>query len=179
MANITTVTRPYAKAILDLAKLDDTYSVWTDMLDFLSALVLDPSGHKIISNLAISPAEKIDFIFEVSSGRLTKQGENLIKILARGKRLLILPELFNLYEGMRKDAEGLIFIDITLAQDIDKVELDSIRDICGEYFTGSVILSEHVDPGLISGGIAKIGNRIIDASINGRLHAMRNLLTNK
>lgn len=176
MANVTTVARPYAKAILALAKAANAFAVWTEMLDFLAKVVQDPLGYKVISNLAISPAEKTEFICAVAKDVLNEQGENLIKLLARGKRLLILPELFKVYEDMRKKAEQLISINLILAQNVDDAELKNIQDICQDVFTGTVILSEQVDNELISGGVAYIGNRVIDASIIGRLQAMHDLL---
>lgn len=176
MANVTTVARPYAKAILALANGEKNYAIWTDMLGFLMQVVQDPLGRKVVSNLAISPQEKAEFLLEVGKGILNEQGKNLVKLLAKGKRLLILPELFNVYETMRKQAENLVFIDLTLADDVDQQELDTIQNICSNIFTGEVILSEQVEKDLISGGIAQIGNRVIDASITGRLQAMRNML---
>lgn len=176
MANVTTVTRPYAKAVLAVAKATNTYAKWTDMLNFLSGIVQDPLGYKVLSNLAISSGEKVDFICAVAKDVLDKQGENLIKVLARSKRLLILPELYRLYEQMRKNAEKLVEIDLTLAEKIDQAELNAIQAICENNFVGQVILTEQVNASLISGGVAQIGNRVIDASIIGRLQAMRNLL---
>lgn len=176
MANVTTVARPYAKAILALAKAAKDYAVWTNMLGFLSQVVQDSLGRKVISNLAISPQEKAEFILDVGKDVLNEQGKNLVKLLAKGKRLLILPELFNVYETMRKKAENLVFINLTLAEDVDQQELDTIQNICNNIFTGQVILSEKVEEDLIGGGVAQIGNRVIDASITGRLQAMRNML---
>lgn len=176
MANITTVTRPYAKAILALAKADNAYAQWSEMLNFLAMVAQDPDGYKMLGNLAILPIEKADFICDVGKGILNEQGQNLVKLLALGKRLLILPELYNVYEDMRKQTEHMVTIDFTLAQDLDQAEYDQIKLICDKKFTGQIILSEKIDPELISGGVAKIGNRVIDASIMGRLQAMRNLL---
>lgn len=176
MANVTTVARPYAKAILALAKSEKNYAIWTGMLGFLAQVVQDPLGRKVISNLAISPQEKADFLLEVGENFLNEQGKNLVKLLAKGKRLLMLPELFNVYEAMRKQAENLVFIDLTLAEDVDQQELDAIQSICRNIFTGQVILSAQVENDLISGGVAQIGNRVIDASITGRLQSMRNML---
>ena len=176
MANVTTVARPYAKAILAIAKASDSFAAWTNMLQELALVAQDRLGHKILSNLAMSKQEKIDFIFAVVQNHLTEQGKNLVKLLAREKRLLILPELFSLYEDLRKRAENLVFIDLTLAENVNQAELNSIQEICNKNFTGKVILSERLDNELISGGVAQIGNRVIDASIAGRLHAMRNML---
>lgn len=118
MANITTVTRPYAKAVLAVAKATNAYAKWTDMLNFLSVVVQDPLGYKVLSNLAISSGEKVDFICDVAKDVLDIQGQNLIKVLARSKRLLILPEIYRLYEQMRKNAEKLVEIDLILAEKI-------------------------------------------------------------
>lgn len=176
MANITTVTRPYAKAVLALAKEENSYAAWTNMLQFLSDVATDALGYKVLSNLAMSPGEKVAFICDIGKDVLNEQAKNLVKTLARGKRLLILPELFSLYEQLREQAEGLVVIDLTVAQDVDRAEFDQIAAICKKSFAGQVNLHEKVDPNLISGGKAQIGNRVVDASIHGRLAAMRNLL---
>lgn len=176
MANITTVARPYAKAILALAKAANSYAVWTNMLQTLALIIQDPMGNKVISNLAIAPMDKAAFIIAVAKDVLNEQSENLIKLLATRKRLLILPELYSLYEEMRKAAEDLVYINLELAQDVDAAELNELQTIIKNNFAGKVILSEQVNPQLISGGVAQIGNRVVDASIMGRLHAMRNSL---
>ncbi len=176
MANVTTIARPYAKAILALAAADNTFAKWTAMLQCLADIAKDQLGKKLLSNLAVAPADKAQFVCEIAHNVLNAQGENLVKLLAKRKRLMILPELFNLYEVMRKKAEKLITINLTVAQDISPEELNTIEMLCSKNFAGTVILSEQVNNELISGGTAQIGNRVIDASITGRLQAMRNLL---
>lgn len=176
MANIITVTRPYAKAILSLARADKSYAQWSVMLHLLAQIAQDTNGYKILSNLAISSLDKAKFICEVAGDRLNDQGKSLVKLLARSKRLLILPELYSLYEEMRKKEEGLLEIDLKLAQALNQNELESIRKTSANNLGVEVILHDKVVPELIGGGVAVIGNRVVDASIIGRLHAMRNLL---
>lgn len=176
MANITTVTRPYAKAVLALAKEQNAYVQWTQMLELLATIVQNPMGKKIITNLAIAPADKAEFICSVAGAALTTDAKNLVKVLARAKRLLILPELFNLYEEMRRKIEGIVIVDLTLAQQTDQQELADFRATCDKNFVGEVVLQAQLDPMLISGGVAQIGNRVVDASVFGRLAAMRNSL---
>lgn len=167
MANLTTVTRPYAKAILQLAKKDNSYQQWTDALDFLSKLATDPVGCKLLSNLAISSNEKADFVCNLAANALNVDAQNLVRVLAANKRLLILPELFRLYEEMRRDEMGLVTINISLAQQ---------SEVLAEKIPDNITVVEAIDPTLIGGGVASIGNRVIDASISGRLIAMRDQL---
>lgn len=178
MANIITVTRPYAKAILSLARNDGDYTKWTAMLEFLSNVALDPVGSKILSNLAISSADKVNFICTLTPEILNEQGKNLVKVLARSKRLGILPELFTLYETMRMQEQGQVTLRLTLAQDPTQQELNEFETTCTDKIATMITMTEQVKPELLAGGIAQINNRVVDASISGRLRAMRDLLRN-
>lgn len=177
MANITTVTRPYARAILNLAREDGDYSKWTAMLGFLSNVALDPLGSKILSNLAISSIDKANFICTLEPGALNEQGKNLVMVLARTKRLAILPELFNLYEKMRMQEQGQVTLHLTLAQEPTQQELNEFETTYADNIARMIAMTEQVEPELIAGGIVQIGNRVVDASISGRLRAMRDLLS--
>lgn len=179
MANITTVTRPYAKAILSLAIEQHTTEKWTAMLQFLAAVMQSKEGLKFASNLAISSGVKAEFICNLEPDLLTAPGKKLVEILARSKRLLILPELFKTYEAMRQQAAGQINVELTLAKDTDAETLALLQELYTQKTHATeVILSKNVEPSLIAGAVARIGNRVIDDSVFGRLHAMYNFLKN-
>ncbi len=176
MANITTVTRPYAKAVLAIAQEQKAYAQWTQMLQVLAAIIQDPVGNKLVTNLAIAGKDKAEFVCSVAGNILTVEAVNLVNVLARSKRLLILPELFSLYEQMRREAEGIIVVDLTTAQQLNQDEFARFMETCDKNLVGEVLINRHTDPMLISGAVAQIGNRVVDASVFGRLAAMRNLL---
>lgn len=170
MANLTTVTRPYAKAVLDLARENNEYAKWSAMLEFLAMVAQDALGSKVLRNLSIASIDKANFICNLSAGVLNQQGENLVKLLAYSKRLEILPELLALYEKMRMQEQGQVMLHLTLAQDTNPYEIREFAHLSK--------ITEQVDPALLAGGIAQVGNRVIDVSALGRLHAMRDLLRN-
>ncbi len=178
MANITTVTRPYARAILSLARESGDYSQWAAMLKFLSNVAKDSLGSKLLGNIAISSADKSSFLCTLAPEALNEQGKNLVKVLARSKRLAILPELFLLYEKMRMQEQGEVTLHLTVAQDTMQQALNEFEATYADKKTQMVTMTEQVEPNLIAGGIAQIGNRVVDASISGRLQAMRDLLRN-
>lgn len=176
MANITTVTRPYAKAILTIAKQQNSLSQWSQMLEYLALLVRDPLGYKIISNLALLPTEKVEFICNVLADKISKEAQNLVKILAGTKRLLILPELFKLYEEMRRHIEGGVIVNLITSNSLDTEETAEVSKLFAQNISGHVDLLQSVDPVLIGGGVVQIGNRVVDGSLLGRLASLRNLL---
>jgi len=176
MANITTVTRPYARAILSLARESGDYSKWTAMLGFLSRVAQDPMGSKILGNLAISSVDKADFICTLAPEALDDHSKNLVRVLARSKRLAILPELFALYEKMRMQEQGQVTLHLTVAQDTTQQELNEFEATYANEINRTITMTEQIEPMLIAGGIAQIDNRVVDASISGRLRAMRDSL---
>lgn len=178
MANLTTVTRPYARAILNLATENGDYVKWSAMLEFLANIAQDPHGSKLLSNLAVSSVDKANFICTLATNILNQQGENLVKVLARSKRLAILPELFKLYEKMRMQEQGQVMLHLTVAQDINKTELKDFEATYANKTSNKVTITEQIEPTLMAGGIAQIENRVVDASISGRLRVMRDLLIN-
>lgn len=178
MANLTTVTRPYARAIVSLARDSGDYTQWTTMLRFLSNVAQDPLGSKFLSNLAIASADKSAFICNLAPECLNEHGKNLVKILARSKRLEILPELFRLYETMRMREQRQVNLHLTVSQAVTPLELNEFETTYADKISCMITMQTQVEPELIAGGIAQIDNRVIDASISGRLRAMRDLLRN-
>ena len=53
MAEISTIARPYATAVFELAKAAKNYPVWTQQLHLLAAIVADPQARSLIGNAAV------------------------------------------------------------------------------------------------------------------------------
>lgn len=177
MANATTIARPYVKAILSLASVNRSYAKWSQMLDFLSVLVSDPLAQGVLRNHIISSAVKADFINSVAEDSLTDEGKNLVKILAYNRRLLIMPALFALYEVLRKQEEHEVSVKLFVAQDLS---IDFMRQLQSSFTAkigGTVSVESELEPALIGGGKLKIGDRVLDVTIKGRLKELYKHLT--
>ena len=172
MMNATTIIRPYAKAILSLARLDNSYAKWSKILEFLATVVKDNSVTNFLSNLSIPHQEKAQFICDVCGEALNPQAQNLIKILAQNKRLLLLTELYKVYEELRMEAQRQLGLTLTTAQDIDKDLIASLTNSLAKNFNEQVILNYAVDASLIGGGKLNIGDRVINSSIQDRLKTL-------
>lgn len=177
MANLTTVTRPYAKAILEVAHDTDGYANWSKMLEFLSIVVNYPPVNAYVRNLAVTADDKARFINSIDPHILDQQGQNLVKLLAHYKRLLIIPELYKLYEEMRKVQEREITVRLVLAKEVAQNELEKLRTDFSRELNATLTLKSNVDPKLIGGGQVIIGDRVLDASIQGSLKALYQHLT--
>jgi len=171
MISNTTIARPYAHAIVELAQKDNSFIEWSEQLQFLALVAEDPRGKGFFKNLAILPEEKAEFICSLTDG-LTGQSHNLVKLLADAKRLLILPDLYEFYEKLRRKVQQQVTVNLTVGQDTNSSE---IKDLAASI-KGEVSVDEKLNKDLIAGGVLQLGNRVVDGSFLGRLRALRETL---
>jgi F-type H+-transporting ATPase subunit delta len=172
MQNSTRYARPYAKAIIALAQEQQSYAKWSQMLKFLADVAQDPVAHKFLSNIAVAPAQKAAFVCAIAPEQLTEDGRNLVKILAQAKRLLILPQLQQLYETLRRQAQHEVLMHIKVARSIPEPTLQDLKS----RIQGQAIVSVKQDPNLLGGGMVQIDDHVVDGSLQGKLQALREFI---
>jgi F-type H+-transporting ATPase subunit delta len=177
MANSTTIARPYAKAILSLAHDPAAYAQWSKMLEFLAQAVADPRVNYLLKKLVIAADVKANFLCDLKPGMLNEQGQNLVRILAYNRRLLIIPDLYQQYELLRKLAQHQVSLKLIIANDMQENEIVALQNSIAANIDGELTLEREIDPNLIGGGKLHVGDRVLDSSIQGNLKALYKHLT--
>jgi len=176
MINSATISRPYAKAILALTRDNDSDGRWLEILEFLSSVVSDAKAKLLLSNLAITHEVKAQFLCEVGDTVLNQQAKNFIRILAKNKRLLIIPVIYRMYYELLQQEQKKLNVRLITAHQLDKDLLEELRDTLVVDFSEQVILQHETDPKLIAGGKIKIGDRVVNSSVQNRLRTLYNHL---
>ena len=101
MAELTTLARPYAKAVFAEAKEKQTLDAWSANLALLAACVADAKVAKFLKHPALTAQQQADTVIDVCGDQLTSAAKNLVVILAENKRLVLLTEISELYEEMK------------------------------------------------------------------------------
>ena len=81
MAEISTIARPYAHAIFDLAKDQKKLNDWSEMLKLLSGVVENDSIKSVIQDSKILESDKEKLLFNICQKKISSECENLIKLL--------------------------------------------------------------------------------------------------
>lgn len=170
------IARPYVKAILDVAEEGNTYLEWDKMLNFLSAVVSNSDAQSFLNNMVVTGEEKINFFCEVGSSVLNNYGENLIRTLVQAKRVLLLPVIYCLYKEMLQVVRSELDVNLLVAQQSSQdLKVEFSDSIPGEQ----VGIKEQVSPELIAGGVARIGNKVVDGSYKGQLASLREFIVSE
>ncbi len=172
MAEAITVARPYAEAIFKLGVSGDSLTQWSKILHLCASIAENDQIKLLIGNPTMS-ADKLSAIFlEIGRGKFSEEAKNLIKILTENKRILILPQISQLYEQLKAQHEGILEAKIISAFALEGKQLKKLVENLEQKFKRKIEPQVSIDPELIGGIKVEVGDEIFDASVRGKLEAM-------
>jgi F-type H+-transporting ATPase subunit delta len=182
MAENVTLARPYAEAAFQLAKAGNALAAWSDVLSRLSAVAARPEMEECIGNPRLSPVQLAQLCLDVAAAEnksgLSADQQNFVHVLAENDRLIVLPEISELFNELKHGHEGVKDAEITSAFVLDEATLKTLVDDLERKFGCKIQATVKVDAELIGGVRIAVGDEVIDASVRGKLAAMATALKN-
>jgi F-type H+-transporting ATPase subunit delta len=177
MARATTGNaRRYAEAAFDIARRDGTVELWLAQLDRAAAAVADQGVMRRLENPRAPLAERHAALISVLGSDLAAQVANLIGLLMRRRRLDALPNIAHEFRRLYNRDAGIVEATATSAAQLDIAEVDALRTRLEGMSGARVQLVVNVDPSLLGGVQVRLGDRLIDGSVRGRLERLRTRL---
>jgi F-type H+-transporting ATPase subunit delta len=176
MATSTAAARRYAEAALELARRDGTLDAWLVEVNLAVELVGAKEAATVVDNPAIAWEVRRAIITGLLGSRVGMPTRNLVLLLARRGRLSILPRVADELERLVDLEHGVVVADVTSAQPLEPAELAAIAERVAATSGARVEVHSAVDPALIGGLTVRVGDRLIDASVRGRLSRLRESL---
>lgn len=172
----TTIARPYAEAVFEIAKASGKLSDWSSALNALADIVQDAQIADQVANPNVPTETLRDLIFGITGEGLTEPMQNMVRVLATNKRLALLPEVARLFDQLKAIADGLRKIDISSAYAVSADQKKALSSALKKKFGGDVELNVEKDPDLIGGLMIRAGDIVIDGSVRGKLDQLTNEL---
>jgi len=176
MARPGTAARRYAEAAFELATRDDALDAWRDGLALAVSLLGDDQVTRIVDNPSVPLHDREAVIGRLLDGRVHPAVARLATMLSRRNRLDRLPAIAVQYTRLVNRRRGIVEAIVTSAAPLTPDETTALRARV-EAMTGATVdLQSAVDPALIGGLTLRVGDRLLDASIRGRLSRLRDQL---
>lgn len=176
MAETTTIARPYAQAVFELAREQKRFADWSEMLGFAAAVASNDEMQTLLDNPRLTRDQVVELVLTVCEGQLDDNGRNLIRLLAENGRLPVLPEIAALYEQERARAEGILEAEVISAQALSEVQKAGLAKALAKRLGREISLKCSLDASLLGGAVIRAGDMVIDGSAVGRLEKMHNEL---
>lgn len=164
------VAQRYARALFELAQEKNIIdAVEQDLATANETMAASADLRKFLTHPQMATSAKKEVIDSIFSGKLNEAVVNLFKLLIDRGRESSLPELFNEFVSLANDARGIADATVTTAIPLDEAELQRIAATFGAKVGKTLRVSSTVDPNIVGGVIIRIGDRLYDGSIAGKL----------
>jgi F-type H+-transporting ATPase subunit delta len=172
MAELTTIARPYAEAAFRIAREGNALPVWSQMLRFLSDVAADPQAAAALDNPKLTAADKTALLLSISGDRLDATGRSFVRVLVDADRIAVLPQIRELFEALKHDADGVADARIDSAFPLTDGQLAELMTALQKRFGKKIEATVNVDPALGGGARITVGDTVIDGTIEAQLAAM-------
>ncbi|MDP8910814.1 MAG: ATP synthase F1 subunit delta [Actinomycetota bacterium] len=165
--------RIYARALFDAAKDQDRLrEVREDLRDFVASLRDVHELHELLRNPQVDPKTKVELLAELLGG-VNELVRNFLLLVAQKGRAGQLEQIFREFEGLVAAEERVLDVELTTAFELSDEDANGILGQIERASGRKVRATRKVDPHLIAGIVLQAGSRRVDASVRGRLNALR------
>jgi F-type H+-transporting ATPase subunit delta len=168
--------RRYAEAALSIAERDSSLETWVAALETATSRLGVPELMRILADPARDFATRRGVAEQVLGETVTDGPRNLVLLLIRRGRIELLPEVAAQLRRLYDQRQGVVGATVTSAAPLTDAEVAALRERLGGMTGGRVNLDLKVDPDILGGIMVRIGDRLIDGSVRGRLERLRTRL---
>ena len=175
MAQAITLARPYARAAFEVAHAAGSLDVWSQALAFAAAVSADAR----VADLDNDPRVKSSQLVALHTPEGMAADAPFVEFLgdmAEHRRLVLLPEVADLYEAFKRESESQLLVKVTSAMALDAAQTEQLKVSLKRRFKREIELETQVDALLLAGAVIDTGNEVIDGSARGRLARMASAL---
>ena len=164
----------YAQAIFQIALEGNTLDQWVDDLAFIETSMDNPQFLDLLGAPQIPASEKIVIVKNVLGKIIEPLAVNLVSLLSTRNMVRLIPTISKEYVALLNTHRGVERALVTTAVQINTNHLTKITKVLERISGHHIQVSSAVDPQILGGLIAQIGDRIVDGSARRRLQAMHN-----
>jgi F-type H+-transporting ATPase subunit delta len=167
----TILAKRYAKALLAVSQEEGKSEAYRETLNVLGDFLKNyPEAMDALTNL-LYPMELKEKVMAqlISELQASQYMANFLNLVVQKKRADILPEIASEFQALvdadRNVSRGRVIAASEISGDLQAKVQTTLENITGK----KVILTTEIDPAIIGGIIAKVGDLVMDGSIKTQL----------
>lgn len=163
----------HAQAVFEIALEKNDLAKWRSDLDLMAAVFGDATLLPVLDNPRIRFEDKASAVTKNLSG-VGELAMNLAKLLIMKRRVKLMPQIAREY-GLRVDRhQGIEHAEVTTAVELDTGMEIKLKEQLAEVTGSQIFLEKKVNPEIIGGFVARVGDKVIDGSVRNRLQVLKN-----
>ncbi|WP_418791128.1 F0F1 ATP synthase subunit delta [Phosphitispora sp. TUW77] len=172
------VARRYSNAFFAIAQEQGlTDRLETELKNVVDAIYSNEDLKRVMEHQLVSPEEKKVILEKVFIDEISEVTMNFLKVVIEKYRASYIPAIYEEFVSYANEARNMADAQLKSAAELTEADMALIKTKLSEVTGKTVRLHAEVDPNLICGVVVRIGDKVIDSSLVGRLKKLKeNLL---
>ena len=175
----TASARRYAQAVFEIALEGGDLEVWTDDLTALARALENEEFARLLDAPQVAAPRKVEVIKESMGGSMGALAQNLLCLLATRNLTHLVPAILDQFERLLDVRRGIERAEVVSAVSLNAEHQQQIEEILRGITGKEIRLTARVEPGILGGLVARVGDSVIDGSTRTKLGAMRRELVER
>ena len=165
--------RRYAQAVFAIALEQGEPDRWLDDLALLSDSMANEEFANLLDAPQITLGQKTEVIEESLGDSVSRLALNLISLLASRSSARLLPSITESYQEMLDEHNGIERAEIVSAITLSGEQQGRIETMLKGIVGKEITATSRVEPQILGGFVARVGDKVIDGSTRTRLDELR------
>jgi F-type H+-transporting ATPase subunit delta len=165
----------YAQAAFEIALDRSDLDTWERDLTALDAALASRGALAFVENRQVPREAREDFLRR-ASGELSPLVWNLVRLLSQRNRLELLPQIVERFRELLDEQRGIAHAQVLTAVEMSASEREALVQRLSEVTGKRVEIKTFIEPEILGGLVARIGDRLIDGSTRSKLLALKRQL---
>jgi F-type H+-transporting ATPase subunit delta len=172
--------RVYARSLFDLANkqggqgtIESTVAELEDILEMARA---DARFAEFLSSPSISTADRARSLEKIFKGRVSDLTYKFLQVLNDKGRIGQLSSIATAFDQESQEKFGRVEVDVFTVEPVSPELLRTMKDRLAKVLGKDVVLHPYTDGNMIGGVKFRIGDQLIDASVQTSLRKLRDKL---
>jgi len=176
MSEAITTARPYAQAAFDVAQSLSDLKGWSEAISSVAESVKHPEMQAIITSPRVAKAKVEGLLLSLLGDKAKPQQINFVRVLVEKRRLRELPEISEIFEALRAEAEKTARVVVESAFELTPKQQETISVSMKKRLGRDIKLVCSINKDLLGGVVIRTGDSVIDGSVRTRLVEMATAL---
>jgi F-type H+-transporting ATPase subunit delta len=167
------IARRYAGAIFELALKENALDRTLEDVKGIAQVFSNRKLAYLLQEPKIPAQRKEKALREALTSKVLPTSLNLALLIVQRGLVDVMPRIVTELEGFVLDYHNQVIAQVTTATEMDKNERDLVAGALERATGKNIILQSRIDPNILGGLIARVGDQIVDSSIRYRLQALQ------
>ncbi len=165
------IAKRYAQALFEVADERGTVDQVENQLNLIKETVSESVDlRNMLTSPRIKAEDKKAVLEQIFKDEVNPEVLNLLKVLVDRKREALLGDLNSAFVVIANAARGIVDLYVTTAEPLSKEDEDKLSKSFGNVLNKQLRIHTTTDEKIIGGVLVRIGNRVYDGTLAGKLN---------